>query len=167
MKIYSIIILFGLFIHSLSGQQKYDVFIFLHDECLISQYYTLTLNDLHKEYASKNIRFVGVFPNEISSKEDIITFRNKYNIKFELIKDKDFFVTNKLGATLTPEVFVMNSETEEILYKGRIDNSYFRVGKRRTVTSSSELKDVLIALTNGDEVTVEDQVSIGCFIQKE
>ena len=165
MKIYSIVILFSLFIHSLSGQQKYDVFIFLHDECLISQYYTLTLNDLHKEYASKNIRFVGIFPNKISSKEDITSFRNKYNLKFDLIKDVDFLLTNKLGATVTPEVFVMEVDSEEIIYKGRIDNSYFRVGKRRTITSSSELEDVLVALKNDEEVLVENTSSVGCIIQ--
>lgn len=144
---------------------QYEVYLFLHDECLISQFYTLTLDSIHSEFAGDDIKFIGVFPNEISSEEDITSFKEKYSLDFEMIKDEGQVITKRLGATLTPEVFVIDLEADKVIYQGRIDDAYFRVGKRRTVKTSSELYDVLYALKNNKEVTTKNQPSIGCFIQ--
>ena len=166
MRVSIVLFLIGLFVIPCKEKPSFEVFIFLHDECLITQYYTLTLDSLYQEFSSDNIKFVGVFPNEITSQDDIEEFKNKYGLQFEMVKDEHQEITKKLGATLTPEVFVVNQESKEIIYKGRIDDSYFRVGKRRTVTTTSELEDVLNSIKEGEEITTESVTSIGCFIQR-
>lgn len=154
------------FSFNINDKQDYSVYIFLHDACLISQFYTLTLDTLDREYSSEEIEFIGVFPNESSEEQDIKMFKDKYKLGFQMIKDEGQVITKRLGALVTPEVFVVNNKNDEVLYKGRIDNSYFRVGKRRTVRTSSELKDVLEALKYDREIKTQNEIAIGCFIQE-
>ena len=42
---------------------RITVYVFLHDACLISQYYTVALRELHAEYATEDLHFVGLFPS--------------------------------------------------------------------------------------------------------
>ena len=69
-----------------------------------------------------------------------------------------------MGATVTPEIVVYNHTQEVILYKGRIDNTYFRVGKKRTITTTSELEQVLDAIQKGASIPDLDAPAVGCFI---
>ncbi|MEM6699094.1 MAG: redoxin domain-containing protein [Bacteroidota bacterium] len=147
--------------------QPIKIYIFLLEDCVISQYYTLQLRELHEKYASEKIEFIGVFPNRFSSPETIKQFKKDYQIPFELKYDHYQTLTKKMGATVTPEVVVYDEEKEAILYKGRIDNTYFRVGKRRQVTTTSELSDILEALQNNTVPSTESTVAIGCYIKFE
>ena len=147
-------------------QNQIEVFIFIHESCRISQFYTLTLKELHQEYADENIRFTGVFPSPSTKERAMQEFKEKYDLPFSLYFDEGQKITNKMGASLTPEVVVYDKEQEKILYRGRIDNSYYRVGKRRNVTTSFELLTVLKKLKEGKPVDIENQPAIGCFIQK-
>ena len=140
------------------------VYIFLHESCRISQYYTLPLIELHDEFANKHTQFVGIFPNTSSKIDNIEAFKVKYNIPFDLQTDYDKVKTEQFGATVTPEVIVYNETQQQILYKGRIDDAYARVGKRRQVTSTSELKDALTAIANNRPIKVTETEAIGCFI---
>ncbi|MFT4661232.1 MAG: peroxiredoxin [Patiriisocius sp.] len=141
------------------------VYIFLLESCRISQFYTLKLKELHKEFGSNNLVFKGVFPNPDTKIITLESFRKKYDLSFDMVIDHNQVITKKLGATVTPEAIVYNEDEEEILYKGRIDDSYFRVGKRKQVSITNELKNVLAAVCSGEQVEVEWQAAIGCIIQ--
>ena len=145
-------------------QDSITVYIFLHESCLISQYYTLPLREMHEEYASETLQFVGLFPNNSSLPDSIQAFKESFDIPFELSTDYDHTKKKAFGATITPEVVVYNESQQKILYKGRIDNTYARVGQRRQVTSTSELKDVLEALRTHIPIQVEETQAVGCFI---
>lgn len=138
------------------------VYIFLHEDCLISQHYTLSLRKLYQEYASEKILFEGIFPNSSSTDLGLEVFRQKYGVPFPLWLDEGQKLTEKFGAKVTPEVVVVQNGT--VAYQGRIDDTYFRVGKKRRVTTSSELKDVLEAIRGGQAVTTPSVSAVGCFI---
>lgn len=140
------------------------VYIFLQESCLISQYYTLSLRQLNEEFSNEHLQFVGLFPNYSSKPEKIKDFKEKYKILFPLKTDYEKIKASQFGATITPEVVVFNETQNEILYKGRIDDAYARVGKRKQVTSTSELKDALTAISNNFPVEVKQTTAIGCFI---
>jgi hypothetical protein len=142
------------------------VYIFLHESCIISQYYTLPLKELHEEYANENIQFIGVFPNFSSKPDKIEELKKKYQIPFELKTDYYHTKKEKFGATVTPEVVVYNQSENKIIYKGRIDDAYARVGKRKRVTTTSELKNVLESIRNNQPIMVSNTQAVGCFIGK-
>ncbi|MCI5083278.1 MAG: redoxin domain-containing protein [Saprospiraceae bacterium] len=142
------------------------VYIFMSEDCVICQSYSLELKRLHETYASEQIEFLGVFPNFSSKPAAIDAFRQKYHVPFELKTDYFRTLTDQLEASVTPEVVVWEHASQTALYRGRIDNTFYRVGKRRRVTTTSELEDALRAIQAGQEVTVSETEVVGCFISQ-
>jgi len=141
-----------------------SVYVFLSEECIISQYFTKQLNELHEEFAGDNLNFVGLFPNPSSQPKKMDAFRQKYGLDFPLKVDVLQRKMDAFEVKVTPEVVVYNHSEKEVLYQGRIDNTFFRVGKRRRVTTTSELRDALQNFTEGKEVEVNQTVAVGCVI---
>jgi peroxiredoxin len=139
------------------------VYVFLSESCPICQSYTLTLKNLYKKYNNKNISFIGVFPNYYSDADSITAFKKKYSIPFELIVDKDAAITKRLNATITPEVFVEN-EAHQLLYSGRIDDSFYALGKRRKIISSNDLENVLQQIVTFQKINIPPTQAVGCII---
>ena len=174
MRVRNLVLLFitSLFASSLGGvssfkpKDRFTVYIFLHDACVISQYYTLSLSALYDEYANDQIQFIGLFPDFSSKPGNIEAFKFKYDIPFTLKADYFHDKKEAFGATVTPEVVVYNETQEQIIYQGRIDNTYARVGQRRRVTTTSELKDVLEAIHNAQPILISKTDPVGCFITK-
>ncbi len=149
-------------IMAFSQKDSVTVYVFLREDCVISQNYTPKLNQLFEQYQSEKLGFVGIFPSTRDAQ--ITAFQEKYRLLFSLQSDYYQTITKKLGATVTPEVVVYNHVCQEILYQGRIDNTYFRVGKKRTVTTTSDLEDALKAITNNQAVAVRKTEPVGCLI---
>jgi hypothetical protein len=109
------------------------------------------------------VAFHGVFSSSLCSEAGIEEFKLKYLIPFEIRCDSSLH--KKLDATVTPEVFVMDVNGE-ILYSGRIDDSYAAIGKRRPKAKHHELMDALDSILKGDTVTIKRTEPVGCIIQK-
>lgn len=151
---------------STSPQRSVEVYVFMGEECIISQYYTLTLKQLWIDYAGESIHFKGLFPNPSSSPEKIKAFQDKYQLPFSLSLDLQQENMHRFGVKVTPEVVVFDKGKQEILYQGRIDNTYFRVGKRRTITTRTELEEVLHAVQANEKPIVQNAPAVGCLITK-
>jgi peroxiredoxin len=141
------------------------VYVFLHDECKISQFYTPELTRLYETYGSRKVGFVGYFPNATTTAERIEAFGKDYHIAFPLRADYKKDLTRKLGITITPEVAVWDHRTEQQIYRGRIDDSYVRVGKRKTHPQQYDLVGIIEDwLTHPDPQLLVQTKAIGCFI---
>jgi peroxiredoxin len=139
------------------------VYVFLSETCPICQSYTLTLKKLHKKYSKQNVTFIGVFPNYYADADSIAAFKKKYTIPFDLAIDKNAELTNTFGAIITPEVFVETAD-HQILYSGRIDDSFYAVGKRRNVITSNDLDIALSEITTNKKVKRSKTQAVGCII---
>jgi peroxiredoxin len=140
------------------------IYIFLAEDCPISQSATLTLKTLYREYDTNKIEFIGVFANSASTEASMAQFQQKYEIPFTLKFDADNRIMKSLGARVTPEVFVVGQPSRRILYKGRIDDSFARVGQRRQIVTAHELREALSAITDGRPIAVKETRAIGCYI---
>lgn len=144
-----------------------EIYIFMSETCPICQNQTLTLKELYKTYGNKGISFIGIFPNTaISNDSSILSFAKKYKLPFTLQLDKEQTLTKKFSAVITPQAFLIRKETGEILYNGRIDNSFERVGKRRNVVTEFYLRDALDNILNHQKITLTNTIPVGCFISK-
>lgn len=158
----------GLCMSNTTKPQRNDsfvVYVFLLEDCPISEYYTLKLNELHENYCNNDIEFIGLFPNKISSKKRIQQFENEYSIQFELKTDYFQKLTQKYQATVTPEIIVVNTTKDAVVYKGRIDNTFHALGQRRTITTTNELEEVLISIHANNELEFTETKAVGCLIQ--
>lgn len=145
-------------------KNKASVLVFLSPECPLCQSYSLTLNELQQKFAASNIRFYGLVPDKSFSDATVNAFAKQYKITMPLLRDSEQKVTRYTGATITPEVVVLN-EKGTTVYQGRIDNWAYELGKKRRVITERELLDVLTAISNGKQIKVKKTKAIGCFIE--
>jgi len=147
----------------LKAGDSISLYIFLLDDCPICIQYTSTINDLHNEYGSQ-VSFVGYFPNFSSKKSKIDTFKNKYNLDFPLYTDYYKTQAKKYNAQVTPEVILYNNTKNVIIYQGRIDNKFYKLGRRRNVVTEHNLKEAILNTLNNQPVEQPFVEPIGCFI---
>lgn len=142
------------------------VYLFMSETCPICQSATLNLRNLYEEYHAKGVDFVAVFPNvTVSNAGSIEKFAKKYHLDFSMRLDDNQQLTRRFSATVTPQVFVVNA-ADQVLYEGKIDNGFERVGKRRQVTTEHYLKNALDECLSGKPITVRHTEPVGCFIIK-
>jgi peroxiredoxin len=150
----------------LSGLQKNKatVFIFLSPECPLCQSYSLTLNNLNKQYSNKGVQMIGVIPGQDFSEAEVNTYKRKYKISFPIYYDRQLRLTKYFNANITPQAFVVD-KNEKLRYNGRIDNWAYELGKKRSVITEHDLKDALSALILNKPIQINQTKAIGCFIE--
>lgn len=148
--------------YSQDDLSKPILYVFLSDECIITQYYVPSLNDIWVQYG-EDVDMVAIFPNFSSKAKKIKSFYDKYKLKIPHKTDYYKVLSKSLGATITPEAILLDT-SGRIIYKGRIDNSYVQIGKRRRVVTAHELSDALKSISNDREIAIPQTEAVGCFI---
>ena len=160
-------VLVSLIFGSSAFSQKLTVYFFLSETCPICQSVSFEIKKLTQLYVSDNIRFIGIFPDKFNSTEATRkAFAKKYGLTFELEHDSAYQLTFRFNATITPEVVVWNEENQNILYRGKVDNSFASIGKRRTVVTEYYLRSALSNWKEGNLELIKNTEPVGCFIQR-
>ena len=141
-----------------------SVNLFLLDECRISQNISGEINNVHEKFNEAPFHFVCYFPNTSSTSEKIEGFMEDYKLDIPYHTDYTKEQTRFYGATIAPEVVVYDEKNKKLLYRGRIDNSFDKVGSRRRVITSRDLRDALTAIVNKEIINEIETSAIGCFI---
>lgn len=153
----------SLFPGSLADKPVATVYIFLSDTCPICQTATPTLRQLHATFAPQGVAFVGVFPEAQLRPADLVLFQKHYPLPFPLRPDSNQQLARRFGARITPEVVVV-AAAGHVVYQGRIDDSYARLGQRRSITQHHDLRDALAAVVAGQPVAQPRTPAVGCYI---
>ena len=145
------------------------VVCFLGCDCPVAKLYAPRLKDLAQQFASQEVEFVGINSNPQDSLAKLAHYAKEHglddsSLAFPMLKDHDGQVALRLGATRTPEVFVIDS-LGQVIYQGRIDDQY-RPG---VVTDQPTRDDLRIAIEehlSGKAVSVPTTTAAGCRIAK-
>jgi hypothetical protein len=142
---------------------KPQIFIFLYEDCPISIYMTPYIKKIAQTF-DERIELNLIYPNALSNYKTIMEFQNKYGIPSgNIILDEEQKYTKKLGASITPEAFVLIKD--KIIYQGRINNGYASIGKRRTKPSIHDLENAIIYALGKDVTPIKEcPPAIGCYI---
>ncbi|MCU0423773.1 MAG: redoxin domain-containing protein [Bacteroidia bacterium] len=143
---------------------KATVIYFLSPECPLCQSYSLTINQIYTRFKDNEFNFIGIIPGRNYSVDEIKSYGRKYKLQVELLRDTASLLVNKLQATITPEVFVLN-KNGDILYSGRIDNWAYELGRKRTVITEHNLINALQEINAGKQVSIKKTKAVGCFIE--
>ncbi len=149
-------------IHSLTDYKdaKAVVLMFIATQCPVSNGYNSRMVSLYHDYKDKNVAIIGINANKQEGVEEIKSHAKEHGFEFTVLKDEKNVIANKFGATVTPEIYVLNSSLE-ILYHGRIDDS-----RRESDVSSHDLRNALDQVLDGKPVTVSETKAFGCTIKK-
>ena len=144
---------------------KQNVVVFMvSPTCPLCKKYGKTLRELETIYIPKGLRFFYIFPGVDHEPVPMKAFLLNNKLKGEAWIDKKLQLVQHLKADKTPEVFLLNKNSE-IKYWGAIDNFAFEVGQTRTVTTRFYLKDAINSLLSDKPVALKHVDAIGCFIE--
>ncbi len=138
------------------------VYCFLGVECPVSRFYAARLNQLSKQFADQEVRWLAVFSNLQDSPDDVRRFVADLELKFPSVCDTDQSLAKVLQASRVPEVLVVDAQGQ-VQYRGRIDSQY-SPGVKRPTAAESYLENALSALVAGDPVALRSTEPVGCRI---
>jgi peroxiredoxin len=144
---------------------KATVVVFLSFDCPISNGYATPLAELADVYAKKGVKFVGICPCDDSA-ADIAKKAKEFKLPFPIFRDETLAATDALGATHTPQSFVLNAKGE-VRYGGQIDDAYSKRLVRNKEVTQQYLKDALDAVLANKPVKVAKTDAIGCHIVRD
>ncbi len=138
------------------------VLCFLGTECPMARVYGPRLQQMADEFRDAGVEFIGVVSNVQDSMDEMKQYVRDHGIKFPVAKDYDHRVASAVGATRTPEVFVLD-RTGAIRYQGRIDDQY-QPGVARNEATQHDLRDAITSLIAGNEPAAIKTEAVGCLI---
>jgi peroxiredoxin len=151
------------------GKGKVVVLSFLGTECPLCKIYAPRLVELAKQYEKQGVVFLGIAPNRQDAVTEIAAYARAHEIGFPILKDLKQQLADKVGATRTPEVVVLD-ENRTIRYRGRIDDQYgFKENRNYTLPQPHEndLASALDAVLADKQVANSDVAAAGCLIGRD
>lgn len=142
---------------------KAEVLFFITTDCPISNSYFPEINRIVTDYAPRKIAFYAVYTDPTVSIPAIRKHAHEFGLRIPVIADTRHDLVHSVGATVTPEVAVLN-ERGKLVYRGRIDDWYVDFGKRRSAPTRLYLQQALDAVLSGKPVAIPKVDPIGCSI---
>lgn len=146
-------------LNDLKGR-KGTVVIWLSAQCPVVKAYNDRINEIAAAYKAKGINFVGINSNATEDLNWVKTNKAEVGYDFPVLIDKNNVLADKLGATVTPEVYYLDSKNV-LLYHGAIDND--RSGRNIT---EPFLKTAFDSSLSGKAIAKTRANAFGCEIKR-
>jgi len=137
--------------------------IFILPDCPIANSFLPEINRLHETFSTQGIHFLLIHADPDVTAEKAKEHAREYHIQPPVILDPRHDWVKKAGATISPEAVVFSPEGQ-IVYRGRINDQYIALGKRRGAITSHDLKDALNAILTNQPIPQPKTEAIGCPI---
>lgn len=144
-------------------QASATVIVFTAHECPVANRSVPDLNRLWEEFAEKGIEFLFLYTDPEAPAELVQTHVKEYAIGPPVLIDRDHVFVRKLGAKMTPEVFVFDAEGKAV-YRGRINDRFSGFGQSRPAPTRHDLRDALEALVAGKDTAYREAKGFGCTL---
>lgn len=139
--------------------------IFTSNSCAFDEHYRARISKLASDYSDRvPVLLVnsGIEPAE--SDENMVRKATQLNLKIPYLSDKDQALMKQLGATKTPQTFLLknNGGSFSIVYRGAIDDN----AQVEADVRHAYLKDAIDILLNNQTIQTPEVRPMGCTIRK-
>jgi peroxiredoxin len=134
--------------------------IFISTVCPISNDYNDRMTALYRDYSAKGVRVVFVNANSNESSREVIDHAKAAGFSFQVYKDEGNPLADQLGASVTPDTFVIDKDGV-LRYHGYIDDA-----RNTARVHNNGLRDALEAVLAGKPVSHAETKAFGCTIKK-
>ena len=138
--------------------------VFIATQCPYSNAFAHVLEDLAREYASRGVALVGINANKTEPAAEVAEHARERHLDFTVLKDQGNVIADRLGASVTPEVFLLDSDLV-LRYHGAVGNSRNPTTNPQQATDS-EIRPALEAVLAGETVAVAQTKAFGCTIKR-
>jgi thiol-disulfide isomerase/thioredoxin len=143
---------------------KASVLFFVTSDCPISNSYAPEIQRICSEYRPKHVSCNLIYVDPDLSRADVKKHVKEFGYSgFPAILDTMQQLVQAAGAKTTPEAAVIGP-SGQVLYRGRIDNVYAALGKRRPAATEHDLRKALDEVLSGKPVSTPETKAIGCYI---
>jgi len=154
--------------HSLESNSRRTgtAFVFLSSECPISRQYIPELNRLQQAASSAagEVGFFGILSDSSITRQAAAKFIDEFKISFPVLFDASGEMSAIFQPDHVPEAFLVNP-TGDIVYRGRIDDLYPEIGKRRAEPKVRDLLDAVNALAEKRPIPNPRTTAVGCLFE--
>ncbi len=144
---------------SLTGKNG-AVLIFISVQCPVSNGYNERMEKLAQDYKARGINVVGINSNVTEPISAVKAHAAGKHFTFAVLKDDGNKIADRLGATRTPEAYVIDA-SGKLVYHGRIDNS-----QNTANITSNDLREALDELLSGKAISKTGGAAFGCSIKR-
>jgi peroxiredoxin len=144
--------------------KKAVVVIFLATRCPFSNAFNGVMAKLARDCASRGVAVVGINANKTEPASEVAEHARTNNLGFPVLKDEGNVIADRVGASVTPEVFLLDSDFT-LRYHGALGNSQ-RPTTKAEEASDADLRPALEAVLAGQAVTRAETKAFGCTIKR-
>jgi thiol-disulfide isomerase/thioredoxin len=144
---------------------KAIVLFIISSECPASNGYAPEIARLSKAYADKGVVFYGIYIDPDLTAEQAAVHAKEHQLPFPMLLDPAQIVAKQTGAKRVPTAVVLSPEGN-VLYRGRIDDRYVSLGKKRPEPTQRDTQDALALILEGKSPPVAETDVIGCLLPK-
>lgn len=140
------------------------VLVFWDTECPICQQTTGRIQTMANLYGSR-VQFTAVYPTETVTPAEVNAFEREYKVSLPHLLDPAHKLVKQYNVTTTPEVLLLSAQNR-ILYRGSIDDQFYRLGRSRPQPTVFYLKNALEAVLANKPVPLKQTTPTGCLINR-
>ena len=147
----------------LNSEHRASVLFFITHDCPISNQFAPEIQRICGTYEEDGFQCFLVYVDPDLTAGLIRRHLQEFGHQAPAILDSRHRLVEFAGATVTPEVGVF-SPRGEILYRGRINNLYERLGRPRRIVTEHDLRGALDQIRDDLPVSPARTQAIGCFV---
>lgn len=140
------------------------VVVIISTDCPVANSYQPTLRKLGREFSGSKLQFLMVHGNPQTTIDQARKHQQEYQIDWPVVLDSDQRVAIELKAKNIPEAYLLDSKGT-VLYRGRIDDQYAALGKKRPAPTEHNLSEAITAFLNGQPIPQKETQAVGCVIR--
>ena len=141
---------------------KANVVIFITNDCPIANSYAPEIQSIISDYSPVGAAFFLVHVDPDITAEKAKKHAYDFGYACSILRDPLHRLVSKLEADITPEAFVL--ARDGVAYRGRIDDLFEDLGKKRRKARTRDLRDALEAVLAGKAVVNPKTTAVGCYI---
>jgi hypothetical protein len=150
--------------HPFAPAAKASVLIFVTSDCPISNAYAPEIQDVCRAHASKVVDCLLLYEDFRIAPAAARAHLEAYLYSgIPAAIDAERAIAGAAGASITPEA-VLVDRAGTVRYRGRIDNLYAGLGRRRSAATVHDLRDAIAAVLSDRPVATPRTEALGCYI---
>ncbi len=138
--------------------------IFIATRCPYSNAFNHVMANLAREYEARGVAVVGINANKTEPASEVADHARTHGLNFLILKDLGNVIANRLGASVTPEVFLLDSNWV-LRYHGALGNSHQPTTNPEMATDE-EARPALKAVLSGQQAALTETRAFGCTIKR-
>lgn len=140
------------------------VLLFLATDCPIANASAPAVHALRAAFEPRGVRFYLVHVQTDLEEAAVAAHARAFGHRGPVLIDRRHDLVRATGVAAVPEAAVLD-RAGTLAYRGRIDDLFGDVGKKRPAARRHDLRDALAAIVEGREVEVARTEPVGCFIE--